>query len=70
MCGGQLPQFGDDLVGPRDQHPIAADQVGVVVDEPCPFAFEAADGVQVEEDGAAAEKRLDVAVEGDRIESA
>lgn len=39
---------------------VAADQIGVRVDENRPVISKASQVVQIEEDGAAAEKRLDV----------
>jgi len=61
---------GDHFVGARHQHAVTANEVGVVVDEPGLSAFEPAGRMEIEKDGAAAEERFDVALEGDRIESA
>ena len=60
----------DHLVGPRREHPVAADQIGVVVNEPRLTSGKASGRVQVEENGAAAEERLDVPVEGDGVVAA
>jgi hypothetical protein len=63
-------QLRDHPVGARRQHPVAANEIGVVVDEPRLPALEPSRGVKIKKDGAAAEKRFDLALESDRIESA
>jgi hypothetical protein len=61
---GQPLQLAGDLVGLRAHGFVAADQIRVRVDEDDVPVAQAAGSVEIEEDRAAAEERLDVAVEG------
>jgi len=63
----QPPQFGDDVLRARRQHPIAADQIRVVVDKPRRSARETARGMEIEEHRTAAEERFDVAGKPERV---
>jgi len=60
VIGLELRQCGDDRLGPVAHLAIAADQVRIDVGEARAAAGQAARPVQIEEDGAAADERLDV----------
>ena len=59
---------GDHLTGAIAQRSVAPDQIRVHVGECDAFPGQPALGEQVEEDGAAPQECLDVAVEPDRVE--
>jgi hypothetical protein len=65
----QQTQFADDIVCLRHQHPVAPDQIRVVVNQPCRPAIEAPGSVEIEEDRTAAEEWFDVAGEPARVVS-
>ncbi len=56
-------QDRDHTIGVITHRPVATDQVGVDVAQPGAAAFEPACGVEVEKNGAAADERLEVALE-------
>ncbi len=63
----ERPEGADDLLGMIAEDGVAPDQVGVVVDEPCPPAGQTPGSVEVEEHRPAPEKRLHVPVESRRV---
>jgi hypothetical protein len=63
VLGLERRQGADHLSGLIAQRPVAADQIGVHVGQRDPRAGQPALGQQVEEDGAAPQERLDIAVE-------
>ena len=66
----QLIQRAGDCVGCVAHGLVATDQIGIRIDQHDVVIAETASAVQVEEHGAAADKWLDVAVEGARIQAA
>ena len=66
---GEAIELGDHLVYRVADAPIAADQIGVVVAEHGAVAVQRAAAQQVEEYGAAADERLEVAAAEVRIKT-
>ncbi len=63
MAFGQHPQVGDDLIHAIPNGQVAADNVWISVGEDGWPAVEEAGGVEIEEDRAAAQERLEIGAE-------
>src|SRR6266545_6358729 len=64
MLRGEIIERGDDVVGAVANRAIAADQIGIEIEELDAASRETVCLAEIKEDRAATKERLDIAVEG------